>query len=73
MAPKEPSKEKEPLPPRGCTYVRSRSRGFRSCYDSTVTFQPGLTLIVGENNSGKSNVIDAIRLATSPLSRRRTR
>src|SRR5690242_12022314 len=48
-------------------------RHFRSCYDTTIKLQPGLTLIVGENNSGKSNIIDAIRLATSPLSNRRTR
>ena len=44
---------------------------FRSCYDTTVTFQPTLTLLVGENNSGKSNVIEALRLATAPLNLRR--
>jgi putative ATP-dependent endonuclease of the OLD family len=46
---------------------------FRSCYDTTVEFQPTLALLVGENNSGKSNVIDALRLATMPLSLRRSR
>jgi putative ATP-dependent endonuclease of OLD family len=46
---------------------------FRSCRDVSVHLQPELTLIVGENNSGKSNVIDAIRLATPPLSGRRSR
>lgn len=46
---------------------------FRSCYDTTVRFQPTLTLLVGENNSGKSNVIEALRLATTPLNLRRTR
>ena len=46
---------------------------FRSCYDMTVKFQPTLTLLVGENNSGKSNVIEALRLATAPLNLRRTR
>ena len=46
---------------------------FRSCYDTTVEFQPTLTLLVGENNSGKSNVIEALRLATAPLNLRRTR
>jgi hypothetical protein len=30
-----------------------------------------LTLIVGENNGGKSNAIDAIRLLTAPLGGRR--
>lgn len=48
-------------------------RGFRSCADVTVPLSPGVTLLVGENNSGKSNVIEAIRLATSPLSGRRSR
>lgn len=46
---------------------------FRSCRDSRVWFQPDLTALVGENNSGKSNVIDAIRLATSPSDGRRSR
>lgn len=47
--------------------------GFRSCGDLTVEFQPALTLLVGENNAGKSNVIDGLRLATLPLSGRRSR
>lgn len=46
---------------------------FRSCMDVRIHLQPQLTLIVGENNSGKSNVIDALRLATVPLSGRRSR
>ncbi|MFG2351806.1 ATP-dependent nuclease [Streptomyces phaeochromogenes] len=48
-------------------------RNFRSCYDIEVEFRPGITLLVGENNSGKSNVIEALRLATTPLNRRATR
>ncbi len=48
-------------------------RNFRSCRDVTIKLQPGLTLIVGDNNSGKSNVIDAARLLTAPLSGRRVR
>ena len=47
--------------------------GFRSCRDTHLAFQPELTLIVGENNAGKSNVIDALRLSTRPSSDRRTR
>lgn len=48
-------------------------KNFRSCYDTTVIFQPSITLLVGENNSGKSNVIQALQLATKPLSGRLTR
>lgn len=47
--------------------------GFRSCRDINIPFQPTLTLLVGENNAGKSNVIEALRLATAPLSGRRSR
>lgn len=46
---------------------------FRSCRGSTFWFQPDLTVLVGENNSGKSNVVDAIRLVTAPSDGRRTR
>lgn len=48
-------------------------KNFRSCRETVVKLQPALTLIVGENNSGKSNVIDAARLITSPLTGRRSR
>ncbi|WP_413252149.1 AAA family ATPase [Streptomyces caniferus] len=48
-------------------------KNFRSCYDIKVEFRPGITLLVGENNSGKSNVIEALRMATTPLNRRATR
>lgn len=47
--------------------------GFRSCRSVEVPLQPTLTLLVGENNAGKSNIIEALRLATPPLSGRRTR
>ena len=46
---------------------------FRSCKDTTVDFRSGLTVLVGENNSGKSNIIDALRLVTLPTDGRRTR
>lgn len=46
-------------------------RNFRSFSECSVTFQSDLTILVGENNSGKSNTIDAIRLLTPPLSGRR--
>lgn len=46
---------------------RLHLRGFRSAADTAVTFQPGVTVVVGENNAGKSNVMDAIRLLTLSL------
>src|SRR5712691_6192258 len=55
-------------------YLKSiRLGNFRSCTDTNVEFQPTLALIVGENNSGKSNVVEALRLATAPLGGRRSR
>ncbi|WP_370661039.1 AAA family ATPase [Psychrosphaera algicola] len=40
---------------------------FRSFKSNQISFQQELTILVGENNSGKSNAIDAIRLLTPPL------
>lgn len=39
---------------------------FRSCADVTVQFRKDMTVLVGENNGGKSNIVDAIRLLTLP-------
>ena len=44
---------------------------FRSFPNETVYFERELTVLVGENNGGKSNIIDAIRLLTTPLDGRR--
>ena len=44
---------------------------FRSFSRDKVDFEQGLTILVGENNGGKSNIIDAIRLISTPLSGRR--
>ena len=44
---------------------------FRSFSNETVSFEPKLTVLVGENNGGKSNIIDAIRLLSTPLAGRR--
>ena len=44
---------------------------FRSFKSATLCLQKDLTILVGENNSGKSNAIDAMRLLTPPLSGRR--
>lgn len=46
---------------------------FRSCKNTVVKFQKELTVLAGENNGGKSNILDAIRLLTTPLSGRRDR
>jgi len=55
-------------------YLESlRIKNFRSCRDSTVHFLDGLTVLAGENNGGKSNILDAIRLVTAPASGRRNR
>lgn len=48
-----------------------RLRNFRSFDDLTIPFSPDLTILVGENNAGKSNAIDAIRLLTTPLGGRK--
>ena len=46
-------------------------RNFRSFDTGEVELQKDLTVFVGENNGGKSNAIDAIRLVTQPLGGRR--
>jgi putative ATP-dependent endonuclease of the OLD family len=44
---------------------------FRSFEQSEIPLSKDLTILVGENNGGKSNAIDAIRLLTTPLGVRR--
>ena len=46
-------------------------RNFRSFDEGEVDLQSELTVFVGENNGGKSNAINAIRLLTQPLGGRR--
>ena len=48
-------------------------QNFRSCYNTTIAFAGYLTLLVGENDAGKSNLIDAIRVSVPPVSGRTTR
>lgn len=50
-----------------------RLQRFRSCADVTVKLRPHLTALVGENNGGKSNIVDALRLLILPLNGRRDR
>lgn len=40
---------------------------YRSCRDVTVRLRPDLTVLAGENNAGKSTVVDALRVLTEPL------
>lgn len=35
---------------------------YRSIKDLTINFNPGKNIIVGKNNSGKSNIIKAINI-----------
>ncbi len=39
-----------------------RIKNFRKIEDLTITFPRGLCVMVGENNSGKTSIIDALRL-----------
>ncbi len=50
---------------------RVKLANFRSFDDAHLELQNDLTVLVGENNGGKSNAIDAIRLLTLPLGGRR--
>lgn len=49
---------------RGLYLNRIDLHNFRSCRETTVSLQPNLTVLVGENASGKSALIDALRLTT---------
>lgn len=49
-----------------------RLSNFRSCLDTVVAFDDDLTVLVGENGSGKSNIIDALRLGTVSALRQRS-
>lgn len=52
---------------------RIRAKGFKSLLDMDVPLRQGVSVVVGENNAGKSNFVDALRLLTDPLDGRRTR
>jgi putative ATP-dependent endonuclease of the OLD family len=47
---------------------RVRVRNFRNLRDLEVGFSNGLNVIVGENNVGKTNLLEAIRAALGPAS-----
>jgi putative ATP-dependent endonuclease of OLD family len=52
---------------------RLEVRGFRSLESVSIDLRRDVTVLVGENNSGKSNVIEVLRLLTDPLDGRRGR
>jgi putative ATP-dependent endonuclease of OLD family len=55
-------------------YLRSLNLlDFRSCRETSVSFRTDLTVLAGANNSGKSNVLDGIRILTNPSDLRRER
>lgn len=43
-------------------------KNFRTFSDAQIKFSPGLNVIVGENNIGKTNLFDAIRIALGSAS-----
>jgi putative ATP-dependent endonuclease of the OLD family len=45
--------------------------GFRSLSRVSITLERDVSVLVGENSGGKSNVIDALRLLTDPIDGRR--
>lgn len=46
-------------------------KNFRGIEDATIHFCPGLNVLIGENNSGKTSVIDALRLCLGYGNQRR--
>src|SRR6185436_6146241 len=49
-------------------YLRSLTlENFKACKELTIELDRHLTILAGENNSGKSTVLDALRLLTLPL------
>ncbi|MFB7375903.1 ATP-dependent endonuclease [Kitasatospora purpeofusca] len=50
-----------------------QARGFRSLRETTIALRRAVTVVTGENNAGKSNLVDALRLLTDPLDGRRIR
>ncbi len=49
----------------------AKVRNFRSLKDVQVRFQDDLTILIGENDSGKSSVLDALQLFLSAVEARR--
>ena len=50
-----------------------RIKGFRNFADCSISLCDGLTVVIGENNIGKSNLLSALALVLSPDASDRTR
>lgn len=48
--------------------ARIHIKNFRNLLDVTAEFKPGLNVLVGENNVGKTNLLDAMRAALGAAS-----
>ncbi|MET8029654.1 ATP-dependent nuclease [Streptomyces avermitilis] len=46
---------------------------FRSCEEARVPLRPEVTVLAGENNAGKTTIVDALRLLSDPVDGRRSR
>ena len=46
-------------------------KGFRCIREAHLTFNPGLNILIGENNDGKTAVIDELRICLSYGNQRR--
>lgn len=53
--------------------ARVEAAGFRSLRETVIDLRPEVTVLVGENNGGKTNVIDAVQLLIDPLEEGRSR
>ncbi|GAA2064242.1 ATP-dependent endonuclease [Catenulispora yoronensis] len=53
--------------------ARLEASGFRSLRETRIDLRPEVTILVGENNGGKTNVIDAVQLLVDPLEEGRAR
>lgn len=48
--------------------VKDKYRNFRKYTNTTINFHKGLNALIGENDSGKSTIIDAIKIVLSTQS-----